>query len=105
MLHHQLRIFSLYPLGPTNLGYTVSNGNGIGTLTSLPSYNLTPNVTNIHKDGFNGVSTDGPSTVDAHGVWQRYDGAFLGVHSSGLSANTSHIYDTLMKKAGVQPVQ
>ncbi|KAF2181513.1 hypothetical protein K469DRAFT_638237 [Zopfia rhizophila CBS 207.26] len=101
----KLRIFSLYPIGPTDLGTTVSNGNGIGTLTSVPGYNLTINATSIHMDDFNGIAKGGPYTVDARGLWKNYDGAMFGVQSSGLLANTPHVQDILANKTGVEPLK
>lgn len=102
---HQLRIFALYPVGPLITGGTLANGNGVGTLTSLPTYNLTVNATSIHIDDFNSVDSGGPYTLDARGLFKTDDGAMIGVRSSGLLSNTPHVQAILANKTGVTPTQ
>ncbi|KAI1406991.1 hypothetical protein F5Y13DRAFT_207086 [Hypoxylon sp. FL1857] len=100
-----LRIFALYPIGNLTTGGLWSNGNGIGTLTSVPGYNLTVNATTIHMDDFNVVNPDGPYTLNAQGLVRTDDGHVIGVHSTGLLANTPHVQDIMANRTGVQPLR
>ncbi|KAI4162649.1 MAG: hypothetical protein LQ342_003695 [Letrouitia transgressa] len=112
----KLRIFAQYQIGPLDTGGPLangftggnfSNGNGIGTLTSLPTYTDIPspiNATSIHMDDFNSVA-GGPYTLDARGLVKNHDGAIFGVKSLGLLANTPHVQDILANKSGVAPTR
>ncbi|KAL9085923.1 MAG: hypothetical protein Q9165_007406 [Trypethelium subeluteriae] len=93
-----------YP-GNLSTGGIWSNGNGVGTLTSVPGYNLTVNATTIHIDDFNYLSTGGPYTLNARGLLETDDGDYIGLTGEGLLANTPHVQAILANETGVEPLK
>ncbi|KAK7991357.1 hypothetical protein PG988_000151 [Apiospora saccharicola] len=115
----QLRIFALYPLGELPTGGLWSNGNGVGTLTSVPGSGLGfhLNATTVHMTDFNalpsssssekggGGNDQGPYVLAAQGLLRTDDGQHLGLYGRGLLANTPHVRDILANRTGVAPTR
>ncbi|KAK7968050.1 uncharacterized protein PG986_002327 [Apiospora aurea] len=111
-----LRIFALYPLGELPTGGLWSNGNGVGTLTSVPGSGFHLNATTVHMTDFNalpsppsdtggGGNDQGPYVLAAQGLLRTDDGQHLGLYGRGLLANTPHVRDILANRSGVAPTR
>jgi hypothetical protein len=97
----QLNIFALDIIGNLSTGGFFANGNAIGTLTSIPGYNLTLNASTVHMDDFNTISPGGPYTLAARGLLKTNDGEYIGISGLGLLANTTHVADVLANKTRI----
>ncbi|KAJ5087787.1 hypothetical protein N7456_011403 [Penicillium angulare] len=101
----QLRIFSLYPIGELSTGGIWSNGNGVGTLTSVAGSDLYLNANTIHMDDFNVVNPDKPYTLNAQGLLATDDGHYIGIYGKGLLPNTDHVRSILANETDVEPTK
>ncbi|KAH8198337.1 hypothetical protein TruAng_007492 [Truncatella angustata] len=93
----------MYPMGELPTGGLWSNGNAVGTLTSVPGSDLYVNATTIHMDDFNARSTGGPYILAAQGVLKTDDDHYIGIYGKGLLANTQHIEAIMANETGVKP--
>ncbi|KAI0508963.1 hypothetical protein F5B22DRAFT_618719 [Xylaria bambusicola] len=102
----KLRIWSLYPMGELPTGGLWSNGNGVGTLVSVPGFEPFLNATTVHMDDFNvRGSADGPYTLNAQGILRTDDNHYLGLYGKGLLANTPHVQAIMANETDVQPTR
>lgn len=93
-------------MGELPTGGLWSNGNGVGTLTSVEGFEPRLNATTVHMDDFNARgSAEGPYTLAAQGVLRTDDGHFLGIYGKGLLANTPHVQAIMANETGVSPTR
>ncbi|KAF2973126.1 hypothetical protein GQX73_g456 [Xylaria multiplex] len=102
----KLRIFALYPIGELPGGQVWSNGNSVGTLSSVPGSNMELNATTLHMDDFTVVSSEGgPYALSARGMLETDDGHFISVTGRGLLPNTPHVQAVIANNTGVKPTK
>jgi hypothetical protein len=92
-------------MGELSTGGVWSNGNAIGTLTSVPGSDLSVNATTIHMDDFNYKNPAGPYTLNAQGLLATDDGHYIGMYGKGLLPNTPHVQAILSNETGVAPTR
>ncbi|ORY63301.1 uncharacterized protein BCR38DRAFT_436452 [Pseudomassariella vexata] len=103
-LFFNLRIFSLYPIGELPNGQIWSNGNSVGTLTSVAGSDLSINATTLHMDDFTVMnSKNGPYELSARGMLKTDDGHFIGVTGTGPLSNTPHVQAIIANETGATP--
>ncbi|RYP06175.1 hypothetical protein DL765_009598 [Monosporascus sp. GIB2] len=95
-------------MGELRTGGLWSNGNGVGTLTSVPGADTYVNATTVHMDDFNYRSPDdegAPYVLNAQGLLETDDGHYIGVRGQGLLANTPHVRAIMANETGVAPTR
>ncbi|KAI1339730.1 hypothetical protein F5Y15DRAFT_67823 [Xylariaceae sp. FL0016] len=92
-------------MGELPTGGLWSNGNAVGTLTSVDGFVDYLNATTVHMDDFNERTTDGPYVLNAQGVLRTDDDHYIGIYGKGLLANTPHIAAIMANESGVAPTQ
>ena len=93
-------------MGELPTGGLWSNGNGIGTLRSVPGADLYLNATTVHMDDFNvRNSATGPYTLNAQGILKTDDDHYIGMYGRGLLANTPHVQAIMANETGVEPTE
>ncbi|KAL9095962.1 MAG: hypothetical protein Q9165_001960 [Trypethelium subeluteriae] len=101
----RLNIFARYPIGNLPTGQYVGNGNDVGTLTSVPGYNVSVNASLNHLDDFTTIAPGGPYRMDIRGLLETDDGEYIGVSAIGFIANTTRVADILGNQSGTTATQ
>ncbi|KAI1202131.1 hypothetical protein F5X97DRAFT_253788 [Nemania serpens] len=104
-LAFQLRIFAVYPIGELPTGLIWSNGNSVGTLKSVPGFDIAVNATSLHMDDFTVATSNGPLELRARGMFKTDDGQYIGVTGKGLLAGTPHVKAIIANETGVKPMK
>ncbi|OQD74617.1 hypothetical protein PENDEC_c010G02931 [Penicillium decumbens] len=98
-----LQIWQRHTIGPTDIGYTLYNGQGQGTLKSIEGFKTPVNATVVHMDDFFNLYNDRSHyAIEPRGLVVTDDGVAIGVHATGLFTNTPSISSLLAGDPGVR---
>ncbi len=95
-------------MGELRTGGLWSNGNAVGTLTSVAGSDTRVNATTVHMDDFNSrIPNDegAPYVLNAQGLLKTDDGHYIGVRGQGLLSNTPHVRAIMANETGVAPTR